>query len=118
MGLFIQHSGITKMAKITLTAAPTFSAPVPIPVPGVGPVNVVFTFKGRTRAQLKEFTARTTGDGSLENADLILELACGWELDEPFDLENVTKLTENYLGATGAIYVTYLQELTEARTKN
>lgn len=101
--------------KFTLTPTPTFKAKVLIPVPGKTAEPVEFTFKGRTREQFKEFIDNLK---DREDVDVILEIASGWELDEPFDKENVEMLTENYLGAARAIIEKYLAELTQARLGN
>jgi hypothetical protein len=100
--------------KFNLTPKPTFTAAVPVPVPGEGPTDVQFTFKGRTREQFKELLE--VKDGT--KLDAIMEIASGWELDEPFDRSNVEKLLDNYLGAFDAIWDTYLRELTQARLGN
>ena len=45
------------MAKLTLQPKPTFEAKVGIPAAGAGVLPVVFTFKHRTRTELKNFVA-------------------------------------------------------------
>jgi len=100
--------------KFSLTPNPTFKAKVGIPVPGEGAALVEFTFKGRTREQLKELLDDKEG----LKIDAVMQMVSGWELDDPFDKEHVEKLLDNYLGAFDAIQDTYLRELTEARTKN
>ena len=101
--------------KFSLTPKPTFQATVAIPVPGEGTSDVVFTFKGRTREQMRSFHDDVK---ELDNADLILFVASGWDLDDAFDKDSLVRLTENYLGATSAIFDTYLKELTQARLGN
>lgn len=103
--------------KFSLTAKPTFTAAVPIPVPGDLAADVVFTFKGRTREALQAFM-ESTRDAERLKLDIVMDMVTGWELDDPFDRDHVEQLLENYLGAYQAIYDTYLRELTEARTKN
>jgi hypothetical protein len=100
--------------KFTLTPKPTFTAIVAIPVPGEGTADVEFTFKGRTREQLLsmlEAEGRTW-------VEAIMDIASGWELEEPFDVEHVDKLLNNYLGAFEAIQSTYMRELTSKRLGN
>lgn len=106
------------MAKIQLTAAPTFKHAVEIPVPGESPASVEFVFKGRTKAQFKEFMDSLSDAKVREDADIVMDIACGWELDEPFDRDNVVKLVESYIGAARMIVETYIAELTAARAKN
>lgn len=105
--------------KFTLTVSPTFDATVAIPVPGKGTADVKFTFKHRDRQAFRELM-----DGLSEpredrsDADLVLDIASGWDLDEPFDSENVDKMLENYIGSGSAILQAYVREQTGARQKN
>jgi hypothetical protein len=103
------------MAKLTLDPAPTFSAPVPIPIHGGEPVSVSMTFRHRTKTEINEWRD-TLSDK--EDADAILDMIVGWELDDELSRENVVRLTENYSGSTMAILRTYLAEITQARIKN
>lgn len=103
------------MAKLVLTASPTFSANVLIPVPGKKPVPVEFKFKGRTK---DEFRAFLDGLADREDADVVLDIANGWELDDPFDADNVALLLQSYIGAARAIIEKYINELTSARLGN
>ena len=102
-------------APFSLTAKPTFKCKVDIPIPGDKPATVEFIFKGRTREQFKAFIESLV---DREDADVILDLASGWDLEDSFDLENIELLIQNYLGAAKAIIEKYLSELTAARTKN
>lgn len=105
------------MAKLTLTQKPTFEAPVKIPVPGGKDVSVKFTFKSRTKEGFKEFfdDAKTE---ERQDADVVMDIASGWELEDAWDRENVATLLENYLGAGRAIISTYIAEQTGARQGN
>lgn len=102
-------------SKFSLALKPTFSAAVPIPVPGEGAADVYFTFKARTREQLDELVGRFS---ELGDVDAVMEIASGWELEDPFDRVSVEKLVQNYLGAARAVIETYLKELTQARQGN
>lgn len=104
-------------AKLTLTANPSFKADVAIPVPGAGTTDVNFTFKYRDRDAYKEFIERMK---DLEDVNLVMEMASGWELSEPFDEENVAKLVKVYIGAPLAILQKYVAEQTGTghRVKN
>jgi hypothetical protein len=42
----------------------------------------------------------------------------GWELDEPFNDENIQLLLDNYLGAARSIVSTYYTELAAAKKGN
>lgn len=78
-------------------------------------MNVEFTFKHRSKEQFREFFE---GVADREDVDVIQDIASGWELEEPFDAENIEKMAENYLGSARAIIETYMRELSGARTKN
>lgn len=105
------------MAKLSLTANPTFKAKVGIPVPGAKPVEVEFTFKHKNRDQIKAWSAAAE-DSDRTNGDGILDIALGWELDDEFTVENANRLCNEYMGAAAAIFSTYLDELRGSRAKN
>lgn len=103
------------MPKLKLNPEPTFKAKVGIPVPGTRPVDVVFTFKHRTRDVLMEWVETSSNDTDVQS---IMDCATGWELDDEFNAENVDRLCNNYPGAGFAIVRTYLDESRGARAKN
>lgn len=103
------------MAKLTLNPAPTFKAPVPIPVPGQPPVDIVFVFNYKDREQLEEFTKNPPEN----DVDGILEICSGWEeVEQEFCRESVELLDRRYMGAARSVFETYLTELRGARVKN
>lgn len=102
-------------SKLSLTAKPTFTALVPIPIPGGEAISVEFTFKGRTRDQYRVFLDELTGKEDLE---VVMEIISGWGLEDAFDATNVDLLLTNYLGAPRAIIDTYFHQLTQARLGN
>jgi hypothetical protein len=107
------------MAKFKLQPAPTFTAPVEIPVPGEGLSKVVFTFKYRDRDAMKEFLAKVSdADAKMTDEELIEEMCTGWGLTDPFDRASIEMLVLNYIQATGAIFDKYIDEHTKARAKN
>jgi hypothetical protein len=101
--------------KLKLNPEPTFKAKVGIPVPGSRPVDVVFTFKHRTREEILEWI-QSSRDATA--AESVADAAAGWELDDEFTPENIERLCNNYPGAGLAIVQTYLDELRGARSKN
>lgn len=103
------------MAKIKLIPEPTFTAKVPIPVPGGKPVDVEFTFLHRKRDEVKAFL---TDHQDASDVESIEWCAKGWELDDAFTAENIETLCQNYAGAGIAIMTTYFDALRGARTKN
>ncbi len=119
--------------KLSLELAPTFPASVMIPIPGGDFGEVIFTFKSRTRDEFKEFLAllnpakkdeveaddaEVAADKGPRDADLIMDIASGWDLADAFDVKSVEKLTQRYMGAAQAIFNVYMAELTGARAKN
>lgn len=103
------------MAKLTLVASPTFTAPTRIPVPGAEPAEVEFTYKHRTRDQLKQLIDEAKG---MKDPELIEAIASGWDLAEPFNRANIETLLQNYYAAGRAAWHTYLDEITGQRQGN
>ena len=101
------------MAKLKLIADPTFTAAVNIPVPGGEPVPVLFTFRHRTRKQLQDWLKEERDD-----ATAVAEMAVGWDLAEPLDQDTAELLVQNYYGAAREVLNVYLDQLTQARSKN
>lgn len=102
-------------AKFTLTAAPTFSALVQIPVHGGESAPVKFEFKHRTKAEMDEWLESIKG---MPDAQLLGEFVSGWDLDDKCEQASFDLLTQNYSGAASAIVSTYIKELLQAREKN
>lgn len=103
------------MAKLKLVAAPSFKAKVPIPVAGGDPVEVEMTFKHRTKAALDEFVKTRE---SKSDAESLMAMVEGWDLEDAYTKENVDLLLENFIGAALATYRVYVEELVGARVKN
>jgi hypothetical protein len=95
------------MAKFSLIAKPTFKAKVDIPVAGSESAEVEFTFKHRTKTDLKAWLAQERDD-----VTAILDLATGWDLVESFDQASVELLVQNHLSAPKAVFDKYMSELT------
>jgi len=101
--------------KLVLTANPTFKFKVPVPVAGAAAVPVEFTFKHRSKDDFQEWV------GAIADKDdvvLIQEVASAWELDEPFDAEHITQMTQNYIGSARAVIETYIAQQTAAKLGN
>lgn len=103
------------MPKLKLQPEPTFKSTVLIPAAGSSDVSLEFTFKHRTRDQLRKFVEESA---ERDDADTILEMATGWELADAFTKENVTLLVQNYSTAARSVFDKYLDELARARAKN
>lgn len=105
------------MTKFTLDPNPTFSVDVDIPIPGEKSTKVKFTFRHRTRDALEKFISHIT-ENSPDETDIVMDIAAGWELQDEFTRENITRLLQNYHGAAAAISTTYINELSAARLGN
>lgn len=103
------------MAKLRLTPDPTFKAKVGISVAGQGKVPTLFTFKHRSGPELAEWLKTCQGK---TGAQIVLDCACGWELDDEFTEENVKALCLGRVNAANEIVEAYLDELQVARVKN
>ena len=103
------------MAKLKLVANPTFRAKVGIPVAGGVEVPVEFVFKHRTKTALDEWIKSRTDKGDI---DSFMEMVEGWDLEDPFNRENVETLLENYIGTALATYRVYVDQLIQSKLKN
>lgn len=101
--------------EIHIKAEPTFEEKVGIPVPGKGAVDVLFTFKHRTKDELQKFLKDTE---QLKGAEYVMKLISGWEFTDEFNKKNVEIFLQNYHGAEIAIAVGYAKALSGARLKN
>lgn len=103
------------MAKLKLIPDPTFQAKVAIPVAGKGEVDLVFTFKHRTRSEMQAFLAQHQ---ELDDVKLVTGCASGWELADEFNDANVAEFASQYIAGPSAVFETYCAELIGARRKN
>lgn len=101
--------------EIQIKAEPTFEEKVGIPVPGKGVVDVMFTFKHRTKDEFKKFIAESK---DVDGVEYVLKVASGWEFTDDFNKKNIAMLLQNYHGAENAIATTYTKSLIGARVKN
>lgn len=103
------------MARFQLKANPTFSAKVAFPVAGAPSVDVVLTFKHRTKKAMDEFL-NTRADRT--DVESFLEMVVGWDLEDEFNKANVELLLENHMGVALATYKAYIDELVKAKQGN
>lgn len=103
------------MAKLSLKIDPTFPAVVTIPKAGGESVQIKLTCKHRTKDQFNEFT-KSRADKS--DADSILDMATGWDLEDAFTAENIEAMCQNYIAAPLEIYRAYIDQLVGAKAKN
>lgn len=105
------------MAKISLTQKPEFKAPVEINIKGEKPVPVVFTFKARTKDEMRAWLDSLQASAK-DLHEAAMECSTGWELDDDFTIENLQKLEQNYMGSMQEIVNTYIDQQNGARRKN
>lgn len=103
------------MAKLKLVAAPTFKAPVSIPVAGDEPAVVELAFKHRTKTSLDAFIESFDDRPPVES---FMDMVIGWDLSDEFNAESVATLLENYIGTSRATFRAYLEQLISGKTKN
>ena len=103
------------MSKLKLNPEPTFKQKVPVPVPGAAPSPVTFTFKWRKRDEVVEWLEAAK---EMTDAEIIMDCAVAWDLDDEFTIENAERLCNSYTGAGREFLNTYLDELRGVRAKN
>jgi len=134
------------MAKLILGNAPkTFKSLVEIPQLDKSVATVEMEFKYRTRTEfgalmdsiinkvqpVKGKKAKPASDdevnktlkemfaeGNASNVDYILQIAEGWDIEQPFGEEWVSWLADNNPNAINAISEAYREAISEGRTKN
>ena len=103
------------MIQFKLVPEPVFNAKVPIPVHGGKIVAVEFGFRHRTRDELTKFLKDIE---KMDDVSAVMSVAVGWELEDSFTEENVSKMLQNYMGSGKAIASKYIDELTAAKVGN
>lgn len=106
-----------------LNPAPTFTAQVPLSVPGLPePLALAVTFRHKGKSALAAWMASAAGK---QDAELLHEVIAGWSgmqdeagAEVSYSLAALTDLLENYPAAHGELFRGYLGELTEAKRKN
>jgi hypothetical protein len=130
------------VAKIKLdlesTESLTYDHTVSIPTPDGKGLKVTFTFKYRDRIAIAALSASWRDRASARteptdesvpadevvrrmidsDVDAILDVASGWNIDAPFDRDNLRKLCIKYAGAAIAILNDYGVSMTQGRLGN
>lgn len=121
----------------------TFDRAVDIPTPDGKGLKITFTFKHRDRQALAELfdgyitkARATTEQRTEQRADAaplladdtrtaidndvatLIDVATGWNVDAPFDSDNLRKLCTKFAGAAMAIVSDYRVSLTQGRLGN
>ena len=114
--------------KFTLTPNPTFMVTAIIPRAGEEDGKVLFTFKHKRRSEIEmlekdlregmsaDHEAKKAGTSSM--VKFIMDIATDWDLEDAFNIENVTEMLENYPRAFDAISLAFTRELMAIREKN
>lgn len=129
------------MAKIILGNRPkTFKRVISVDLLEGGKGAIDVTFKYRTKVEFGEFLDKLLEDGGLQpakrnddeklsllaaqqkttetNADYIMNIVEGWNLDADFNLDNVKQLCDELPAAALAIMETYRLAINEGRLGN
>lgn len=128
------------MAKIKLGARPkNFRRTIKVPLPEGGEGSIEVSYVYRTRTQFGEFIdgllksagvkPKDAGDVEFSlqeamektrdtNADYIMQIVDGWNLDEDFSRASVVQLCDELPGAALALMEQYRQAITEGRLGN
>ena len=129
------------MAKIKLDLEPsdslTYEHAVDIPTPDGKGLKVTFTFKYRDREGIAKLfdgyheksraisegeDTRTTDEAVRQaignDVETLLDIAEGWNIDAPFNTENLRKMCTKYAGAAMAVVTDYRISLTQGRLGN
>lgn len=103
------------MPKFALKAEPTFTAKVAFPIAGRPAVEVLLTFKHRTKTALEAFLKTREAQTDVQS---FLDMVVAWDLADEFTPANVEELLENHIGVAVASYLRYVEELTTQRRGN
>lgn len=103
------------MSKLKLKADPTFRRKVGLTTHDGKVVEVEFTFKHRTKSEAKKLEDEIKGK---DDAEVIMLVAGGWELEDEFNADNLRVLAENYMAASVEIFFEYTRALNGARLGN
>ena len=102
----------------TINAAPTFEAEVSVPVAGADPRPLVLVFKHKTREEANAYLMRQPQEGDTDGS-VLDEIVSGWKnVSEPYSVQAMTTLCQNFGAAAEAIIDTYFVELGIFRRKN
>lgn len=130
------------MAKIILGSRPkNFTRIITVDLPEGGKGSVEMLFKYRTRTEFGEFidhlldkagvSVKDTSEEALkfslkealektieQNAEYILQVADGWNLDKDFNRQSVLQLCDELPGAAQAVMDAYREAITTGRLGN
>lgn len=101
--------------KISLSERlPDFKLPVKVTMPNGEEGKVVFTVKHLKSSEIQDLY----GKENVKDHEFIMNLATGWDLDEPLTEDNARELVSLYPSFAIALTQTYIQALAGQRVKN
>lgn len=107
------------MARLKLNPEPTFKSKVGVPVPGGRTAEVEFTFRYRSKSELKKWNDEIAeAPKDADEAALFRTFVVAWDLEDEFSDENIRRLCDAYPGAASAAVDVYLRESWGARRGN
>lgn len=95
----------------------TFPAKVKIGKPGGGQYELPVVFRHKTREQLQEFFEVNQRD-KRPDVEAALDIIESWSADKELSADSLKALFSNFHDAARAIFVTYTDELSQARMGN
>ena len=104
------------MAKfnLSLKALPDFKLPVKFQLANGEDAEVVLTVKHKKSSELQEILNRE----NFSTKELINEICSDWDLEEPFNDENVDEFANLFPGAVPSLMDSYMKALAGQRVKN
>lgn len=102
--------------KLTLNPSPTFKATVEVPLPGGKAAQVGFEFVHMKVDEFDSWLKSRTDDDTWPKS--IMHIAKSWDLDIPFDEENLTTMCNNYHAFGRRVLQRYTDELVGSRLGN
>ena len=100
--------------KLSLAPLPDFKLPVKFKLANDQDVEVIFTVKHKKTSELQELLSKE----DLSTKDLIMAIACDWDLEEEYNEDNVNELSDLFPASTVALTTAYMQALAGQRVKN
>ena len=98
---------------------PTFTATVPITVPGGDSQPLKLVFKHKTAKALQDFLANAAGRTDTDMlAEMVASVDASAKQDNETDADCLADIANKYPAARSDILRSYLRELTESRSKN
>jgi hypothetical protein len=108
------------MSKVVLARKPTFDLPVVAQLLGGGKLEFTVTYKAMRLSEFKAFIERVQAQHykGKPDSDVVMEIAEGWDLDQPFTAEGIEGAIEDAPGLGGSISRRFVEEYERVRWGN